>query len=497
MFSQKKILVLVMLAAVLLMIQTGCKKTNPTTVEVENLTKPVIWTNTFDLTFAASTAGTNPTPQVLKIKNSGQNTINYTLSTDADWLSIKSDSGSSSGQIIDHIVTVNKTGLVAREKAYTAAITVSCPDAYNNPQQVNVSLAVSKEPPPKISITPQALSFSAQIADSIQGNQKVYITNSGGGTLKFSGEATANWISITPAKGTVGKDSKSVKVAVNTSGLAAGTHKGEIRFTDSAANNSPQKVKVTLTVSDAPPPVIGLSSGVFTFQKMDSGPDPASQYLFINNSGEGTLNYSLQSDISWLSVSPLNGKSSGTEKKHTLSVNAGGMGTGTYNGIIRVIDTNATNSPQRVQVTLNVTAPLTDNKVGMSLSPSSASPGNIVTISIPVRGNTSEIKMFGLELHFDPGMFSYYSTGKGDLTSSWAAVGGNEISSGTIKVGGFLGSGNPITIGSSGNIAEIKLQVTGDAYSNGATCQITINSFSDDISGMIPSPASGTFTLNK
>lgn len=496
MFSKTKFPILVLLTVVQLIFQAGCKKTNPTMPEVENLTKPVIWVNTFELTFAASTAGANPTPQVLKIKNSGQNTINYTLSEDADWLTIKSDSGSSTGQIIDHIVTVDKTGLAAKASAYTAAITVTCPEAYNNPQKINVSLNVSKEPPPKISITPQALNFNARIAD-VQGHQKLYITNSGGGTLKFSSTTNAKWISLTPAQGSVSKDQKSIKVAIDSSGLAAGTHRGEIRFIDSAAANSPQKVKVTLTVSDTPPPVIGLSSSVFTFQKMNNGPDPDSQFLFVKNSGDGALNYSLQYDISWLSVSPTSGKSSGADKKHTLSVNAGGMGTGTYNGIIRVVDTNASNNPQRVQVTLNITAPLTDNKVGMSLNPSSASPGNIVTISIAVRGNTSEIKVFGLELHFDPTMFSYNSTAKGDLTSTWAAVGGNEISSGTIKIGGFLGSGNPIVIGSSGTIAEIKLQVTGDSHSNGTTSQITINSFSDDISGMIPSPASGTFTLNK
>ena len=111
--------------------------------------------------------------------------------------------------------------------------------------------------------------------------------------------------------------------------------------------------------------------------------------------------------------------------------------------------------------------------------------------------NLNEIKVFGLELHFDPNMFEYQGCSSGGLTGGWAAVDGNQISPGVVKVGGFAGSGKPIAVGSVGKIAVITLKVTGDSYGNGAQNQLYITAYTDEIAGMSPNPAKTTFTLQK
>jgi hypothetical protein len=371
--------------------QMSCKKQS-TSPDVSNLTRPVIWLSQFNLSFTAAEQGPNPSSKILEIKNSGQQTLEYTLSSDADWLNVSPESGTSTGQVIEHKISVNKDGMAAQNQKYTAKIIVTSSQAYNNPQELTVSLMIEEELPPKI------------------------------------------WI-----------DTKEL-----------------------------------------------------TFRAAEGGKDPASQVIAIKNSGEGTLDYKILSDVRWMSINPDSGKSKTGEKSHTVSVDISGMNKGTYTGIITVKDRNATNNPQEIDVTLNISEkpepkPVpTNNEVGISISPSSGGTGTIVTITVFIKGNTSKISSFGLDLHIDPAIFQYQNTNKGTLTGNWITVDGNEITSGTIRVGGFT-TPNFIPIGSEGSIAIVKLKLIKAGGSNQVT-NITMNSLLDHLIGMTIKPGTVTFT---
>jgi len=467
---------------------------------VENLTRPVIWTNTSEITFSTSESGGNAEAQTLEIKNTGVNPLNYTLSGDTEWLHIEPTSGSSTGETIKHTVSIDKTGLKAQNEAYTATITVECSESYNNPQRISVSLNVSKEPPPRIWIDPQNLTFNAQVNGEAPASQNISVKNNGNGTLKYEVSCDKSWISVSPRAGQCGGNTKSHSVKISTSGLGKGDHTGTLTIRDPHASNSPRTITVTLKISEEPLPQIWISTKSVTFSMPAGGSDPSPKSIIIKNSGGGTLKYSLTKDVQWLSVSPNSGQSSGNEKSHTLEVNSAGLTTGNHYATVSISDSNATNSPQKVNITLKITtAPTipTDNKISISCSPNSAVKNTIVSIPVSIRGNQNEIKVFGLELHFDTNMFQFQSVSSSNLTSSWAAVDGNEISSGVIKVGGFAGSGNAIAVGSEGKIAIIRLKVTGDSYSNGKQSELRIETYTDAIAGMKPEPAKTTFTLQK
>lgn len=477
----------------------SCKK-NSTAPQVENLTRPVIWVNTSEVTFATSESGGNAEAQTIEIKNTGTNPLNYTISDDAEWLQVEPTSGSSTGEIKKHTVSINKTGLKAREEAYTATISVECEESYNNPQKVSVYLNVSKEPPPKIWVDPRNLNFNAQINGTAPTSQKFSVRNTGEGTLKYEISGNKSWIDISPRAGQCSGNTKSHTVKVIASGLGTGEHKGTLTIRDPQASNNPMTIEVTLKVSKEPLPEIWVNTKSVTFSMTDGGSDPSAKSIKIKNSGGGTLNYNLDKDAQWLSVNPNSGTSSGNEKSHTLSVNSAGLTPGNHSATVSISGNNATNSPQKVNVTLKITTTPevpTDNKISISCSPSSAVKNTIVSIPVYIRGNQNEIKVFGLELHFDTNMFQFQSVSSGKLTSDWAAVDGNEISSGVIKVGGFAGSGEAIALGSEGKIAIIKLKVTGDSYSNGKQSELRIQTYTDAIAGMSPQPAKTTFTLQK
>ncbi len=84
--------------------------------------------------------GQNAPTQSLGVWNSSDGTINYTISTNAAWLSVSPTTGASSGATNTHTVTFNTAGLTVGY--YNALITVSSTNAYKSPQSINVSVAV-------------------------------------------------------------------------------------------------------------------------------------------------------------------------------------------------------------------------------------------------------------------------------------------------------------------------------------------------------------------
>jgi len=240
-----------------------------------------------------------------------------------------------------------------------------------------------------------------------------------------------------------------------------------------------------------------LGSSSLSFEATAGSQDPSSKILRIKNSGDGTLNYQLSWNSSWLAVNPNSGTSTGAENRHTVSVDIGGLNEGTYTDTITITDSNASNNPQAVNVSLVLSSQPSNNEISISCTPSSGGTGTIVSIPITISGNQNEIKVFGLELTFDSSMFEFQSVSKGSLTGDWAAVDGNETQSGKVKIGGFAGSGSTISSGSSGTIAVVKLKVICTSCSNGQQSQISINNYTDDISSMTPQPASTKFTYTK
>lgn len=471
---------------------------NPQTVEVTlTISKkppPIISVSPTSLAFSGEEGGTNPSPQYIKIKNSGEGTLNYTISDDAAWMNVSPSSGTSTGQEVTHSVSVDIGGL--GEGTYSGTLSITDANAGNSPQIVAVTLTISKQAPPEISVNPTSLTFSAKEGAN-PSSQIIKIRNSGGGTLTYSVSDNAAWLTASPTSGSSSGEENSHSVSVDTSGLTEGSYSAAITITDANASNSPQTVNVSLNITKEQPPEIWVSATSLTFSATEGGSNPSSQTIRIKNSGEQTLNYTISDDANWLSVNPSSGSSTGAENTHTVSVNISGLSAGTHNAIITVSDTNASNNPQTVSVTLNLNAPPSDNEISVSCSPTSGGTGSTVTVTIAIKGNTSDISAFGLELTYNSSMFTFqgHST-SGALTESWGSgVDANEISPGTVRIGGW-GGANSIPKGSIGTLIIIYLNVTCSGCSSGTQGQICIGSFTDDIVGMTPAPQCATFTVN-
>ena len=216
--------------------------------------------------------------------------------------------------------------------------------------------------PLMIGRSPASLSFSAVVNGANPSSQTVSISNTGTGVLNWSASDSATWLTLSPTSGT---GNGAVTATVNLSGLAAGTHNAAITITASGATNTPQTIPVTLMVTAAPTPTIGLGASSLSFIGVQGGANPSTQTVTISNTGTGVLNWSASDSATWLMLSPTSGTDNGAV---TATVNTTGLAAGTYNTAVTITAAGATNTPQTVPVSLTIMAASTPT---ISRSPAS------------------------------------------------------------------------------------------------------------------------------
>jgi hypothetical protein len=128
-------------------------------------------------------------------------------------------------------------------------------------------------------------------------------------------------------------------------------------------------------------PQIALSCTNLNFGATSGSNKTSDQKFLITNSGEGVLDWSISDSASWLSYTPASGTGSANV---TVSVNPTGLAVGSYNASIEVTSASAINSPQSIDVNLNVIAYNRDkNPFGRLDTPKD---GVTVSANIPVTG---------------------------------------------------------------------------------------------------------------
>lgn len=108
-----------------------------------------------------------------------------------------------------------------------------------------------------------------------------------------------------------------------------------------------------------PPPVfpeISLSESTFS-PSVDYGGSAASDSFEVWNSGGDTLNYRISDDADWLSVSPATGASTGERDTIVVNYSTSGLPFGPHSAQITIRDADALNTPQTINVDLQVVPP--------------------------------------------------------------------------------------------------------------------------------------------
>jgi hypothetical protein len=264
-------------------------------------------------------------------------------------------------------------------------VTLAASGATNTPQSIPVTLSIAAAPIPAIGLSATNLSFTGVQGGSNPSAQTLSISNTGTGTLNWSVSESAAW--LTPSV-LSGAGAGSVSLAINTSGMSAGTYTAPLTIAASDATNTPQTVMVTLTVTAALVPTIGLTPSSLTFSATQGGANPSAQTVNIGNTGTGTLSWNASSAVAWLSVSPASGTGPGSL---AVTANVTGLSAGTYTTSITVAGTGATNTPQLIPVSFTVSAAASTLTVGSSSLSFTATQGgaNPAAQSLSITSNVS------------------------------------------------------------------------------------------------------------
>ena len=327
--------------------------TVPVSLQISSAASEISF-NPESLSFTAVEGGSNPAEKMLQIWNSGNGTLNWTLTDDAAWLGENPTSGSSTGEHDTVAVSVDITGMSAGD--YSGNITITADDASNSPRTVPISLHISL-PAPEISLNPESLSFTAVEGGSNPAEKVLEIWNSGVDTLDWSLSDDAAWLGEDPTSGSSTGEHDTVAVLVDIAGMSAGDYSANITITSPGASNSPQLVPVSLHISSAAPE-ISFTPEILNFTAFGGGSIPPNKTLGIWNSGIEILNWSVSDDAEWLSENPTSGSSTSPydATSVTVSVNTAGMSDGNYSANITITAPGASNSPQIVPVSLHISS---------------------------------------------------------------------------------------------------------------------------------------------
>ena len=214
---------------------------------------------------------------------------------------------------------------------------------------------------PNIFLSTTSLTYTAAFnaTSTDQGTQTVLLGNPSTfntSTLNWTATSSAPWLTLDTTSGSISPNATtSIGFLVDPSSLSAGIYYATATIADPGAGDSPETVDVTLTVGS----LISLSPSTlnYTASLGTTSTNEGTQEVNLQNTGDGTLNWTATSSEPWLTFDTTSGSlSSGSTTNIGFLVDPSSLSlnSGTYNATATIADPNAANSPQTVGVTLTV-----------------------------------------------------------------------------------------------------------------------------------------------
>jgi hypothetical protein len=137
--------------------------------------------------------------------------------------------------------------------------------------------------------------------------------------------------------------------------LLAGSYTATVTVTATGATAKTVPVTLTVTASTSGG-TINLSPTGLAFSGTVGGTNPVAQAFSLTNTGGGTLSWTLSDNATWLQLNTASGTTMTETDTISASVTTSGLAAGTYNGIITVTASGASNSPRQIPVSLTLSA---------------------------------------------------------------------------------------------------------------------------------------------
>jgi hypothetical protein len=141
-----------------------------------------------EFVFISAGGETEPNDNILEITNIGLGTLNWTADCNCDWLVVEPNSGSSTGEISETILSIDANGLAT--DIYNCELTISDANADNSPQTVVITLYAMEDVPMMLNYDAEAYAYAYALSKYGLGTSKMKRVSSN--NSKVTAQATAN-----------------------------------------------------------------------------------------------------------------------------------------------------------------------------------------------------------------------------------------------------------------------------------------------------------------
>ena len=288
--------------------------------------------------------------QTILITNTGGQTLNWEVDIGGTtWLQVGTHSG-----------TIKPGG--PQQVIYTTADThnlvpgtyVASENIHSNARntQIPVKLIVissNGKKQAKLSINPGMLNFG-NITAGQQTTSLITVSNTGTLGLNWTVDTgNVSWLSVSPGSGTIqsGGFPQTLSVRVNTANLSAGNYSATMKFQSNGGNSlvgvmlgvsatTPTQPPVTQPPGPTRiPPQINVNPQNLSFNSVPVNTTKSQQFT-ITNSGGQSLNWSANTNVSWISLAKNGGTvNARSSQSIDLTINTSGLSGGqTYTGTV-------------------------------------------------------------------------------------------------------------------------------------------------------------------
>ena len=270
------------------------------------------------------------------VENNDTLDIYYDIQTWPDWITVTPASGNlASMQTDTFVVAIDRAGLDIGD--YGGDIYVEIMDA---DEDLYVPISMQVKPAPIF--TPQQLNFNAS-----ETRGTFTIQNQGNHDLIWKASSLQNWLTVEPDSGTTEpaprniiskrtdnktmEETSTLTVTVNRNLLEAGVHVGLVEI-----DSDFQKDTLFVTVPQSEEPQISVTPRNLSFTR-----DEPTQYVTVDNAGDGLLEWEASSPDSWVTITPSSG---------TISTDAVLSMLSKYN----ILTSTMSTSSMQVEITVNL-----------------------------------------------------------------------------------------------------------------------------------------------
>lgn len=317
------------------------------------------------------------------------NQLNFGETISEGAFTITSNRTSTSGDLNFSITTTSEFIVVAPSSGVigaqnTEAISVEIDRAFLNvgplAEQIIINVpnrgsalldvvgTIAEPPEPGLGVEVSTLDFGAnEVSRSFQ------IENTGGDTVRWNIVENIPWATVTPNSGILTNQPEQIVVTVDRNGFNPGDYSQTLTVNSDAGS---EEVVLTMTINGS---LLQISPSSLSF-----GVESVEESLSLTRVGQGTLNYEIQSDRSWLTVSPSSGSVTNETDFIIVRADRTGLEFGNFEARLAF---NTDNGTQIVTATITVPDP---NAPQLTIDPASVNMGQDVASTVLSIQNTGQ-----------------------------------------------------------------------------------------------------------